>query len=479
LAISVSLLGAKPSSKAMEISLSAFASLSSAAEAKDSSEEKKSSSLSQEDSEDCGNLSDDSEEATPISRPLSPSQYVGSLMKSSGSREKLFALAATASPANLGSTPLPLSHLQPCPKHKDTTDSDIEKWMRGQEEWGRQRKSRIVNVEAGKSAGSPKPPAGSSSSSSSSSFSKQATARQVAAELIRLGDTSLSAPLLSASGTEDNLLLSQVNQKSSSSGAYASAEEHALSDERKRKELQELQGGAITERHREEWKAMNLKAAQDMKAKDPDNGPSEAKPPRSTRVTSLEEMPASFTASKSVMHMQYCVQNLEDFRQLVGKNQLSKFSDFWAPDNRNTMPMKPVFTPEKLVGGNEPLLAKFYDVGRTTVGGAADPLNPPYFRISRELMGRVIHTLRLEYISDDEHGRMSEEFKEHVKDVLAPLETTLAISATRLEAHHVASMEQHEKLVKDAHDFLTEASEQFKTTLTKQVRVIERHNDRH
>jgi hypothetical protein len=46
LAISVSLLGSKPGDKAMEISLSVFASLSSAAEAKDSSEEKKDSSLS-------------------------------------------------------------------------------------------------------------------------------------------------------------------------------------------------------------------------------------------------------------------------------------------------------------------------------------------------------------------------------------------------------------------------------------------------
>jgi hypothetical protein len=69
----------------------------------------------------------------------------------------------------------------------------------------------------------------------------------------------------------------------------------------------------------------------------------------------------------------------------------------------------------------------------------------------------VIHTLREEYISDDENARMSEEFKEHVKNVLAPLETTLANSATRLEEHHVASMGQHEKLVKDAHDHLAEA----------------------
>jgi hypothetical protein len=260
---------------------------------------------------------------------------------------------------------------------------------------------------------------------------------------------------------------------------HTSAEEHTLSNERKRKELQEIQGAAISGEHREEWKAMNLKAAQDKKAKIPDKEPPFAKPPRSIRVASLEEMPASFTAAKSVMDMQYCVGNLTGLRELAGKNNLSKFSDFWAPDHKDTTPMKPAFTPEKLVSGKEPLLAKFYDVGRTTVGDEMDPLNPPYFRISRELMGRVIHTLCLESISDDEHGRMSEEFKEHVKDVLAPLETTLANSATRLEEHYVASMEQHEKLVKDAHDFLEEASEQFKSALTKQVRVMETHNDRH
>jgi hypothetical protein len=118
------------------------------------------------------------------------------------------------------------------------------------------------------------------------------------------------------------------------------------------------------------------------------------------------------------------VQNLAEFRTLAGKNKLSKFSDFWAPDHQNTTPIKPAFTPEKLVTGRVPLLARFYDVGRTTAGGEADPLNPPYFRISQELMGRVIHTLRHEYISDDENARMSAEFKEHMKGVLAPLETT-------------------------------------------------------
>jgi hypothetical protein len=94
-------------------------------------------------------------------------------------------------------------------------------------------------------------------------------------------------------------------------------------------------------------------------------------------------------------------------------------------------------------------------------------------------MGRVIHTLRYEYISDDENSRMSTEFKEHVKVVLAPLETTVASTFTRLSEHHVSSLEQHnEKLIKDAHDHLSEASEKFKAVLDQQVHVMVKHNDR-
>ncbi len=64
--------------------------------------------------------------------------------------------------------------------------------------------------EVGKPTGSPKAPARASSSSSSISSSKQATARQVAAELIRRGEICLSAPFHSAPGSQDNLLPLQV-----------------------------------------------------------------------------------------------------------------------------------------------------------------------------------------------------------------------------------------------------------------------------
>jgi hypothetical protein len=48
-----------------------------------------------------------------MSRSISPSQFVGSLMKHSGSREKLFAQAATAPQENLRSTSLSLSPTLP------------------------------------------------------------------------------------------------------------------------------------------------------------------------------------------------------------------------------------------------------------------------------------------------------------------------------------------------------------------------------
>jgi hypothetical protein len=74
------------------------------------------------------------------------------------------------------------------------------------------------------------------------------------------------------------------------------------------------------------------------------------------------------------------------------------------------------------------LLADFYDPGLKDSNGEADPLNPPYFRVSRELMGMSIHTLRRKYISDDDDRKMSKEFEEYLKDVMAPLETAVEVS---------------------------------------------------
>jgi hypothetical protein len=197
---------------------------------------------------------------------------------------------------------------------------------------------------------------------------------------------------------------------------HASASEHTLSNIQKQKELQDMQDEKDAEGRKKESGVQSLQAAPKENA----TGPAKKTPPRAPRnlrVSSLDELSLSFTAEKEVMDVQYCVEHLLDLRSLVEKNdQLSKFSDFRAPDHKNTMPMKTAFTPEKLMFGKVDVLAKFYDPGLTMRDGEADPMNPPYFRISRELMGRVIHTLRREYISDDENTKMSKEFEEHMKE---------------------------------------------------------------
>jgi hypothetical protein len=58
------------------------------------------------------------------------------------------------------------------------------------------------------------------------------------------------------------------------------------------------------------------------------------------------------------------VRQRDAVRRLVGKHdQLSKFSDYWASDHKNTMPMKVVFTPEKMMHGKIEILSRFYDPG--------------------------------------------------------------------------------------------------------------------
>jgi hypothetical protein len=127
--------------------------------------------------------------------------------------------------------------------------------------------------------------------------------------------------------------------------------------------------------------------------------------------------------------MHYCVEILASFRNLAAKHPLSKFSDFWAPDYKNTMPLKAAFTPKCLITGKIDLLAAFYDPGLTTSNGEMDSLNPSHFGVSQELMGRIVHTLRRQYISDDDDKKMSEEFEESLKGVMGPMETAIESSA--------------------------------------------------
>jgi hypothetical protein len=90
---------------------------------------------------------------------------------------------------------------------------------------------------------------------------------------------------------------------------FASASDHMLSNERKQKELQDLQEGKVSEEWewKEEWRAKKLKAVLEERATMGGIGEVPVKVPRNSRVSSLEELPPSFTAEKDVLYMEYCV----------------------------------------------------------------------------------------------------------------------------------------------------------------------------
>jgi hypothetical protein len=73
--------------------------------------------------------------------------------------------------------------------------------------------------------------------------------------------------------------------------------------------------------------------------------------------------------STPVMDMFFCLDNLLAIRAEAGDFTLKDFSDYWAADNVKTAPNQPrTFEPTRLVRGNHPLWASFYNPGRTRLG---------------------------------------------------------------------------------------------------------------
>jgi hypothetical protein len=122
-------------------------------------------------------------------------------MNRSGSRERLQGNAANSQ--RVDSDSISPSLAPTLPLLQDQEDAKEEETGEGDALWveNAMRLDPSTTGEARKSTGSPKTPAGSSSSSSSAPGNRQATARDIAAELIRREKLSLFAPSHNTSGT--------------------------------------------------------------------------------------------------------------------------------------------------------------------------------------------------------------------------------------------------------------------------------------
>ncbi len=145
----------------------------------------------------------------------------------------------------------------------------------------------------------------------------------------------------------------------------------------------------------------------------------------SSEARSQREAPSSATPARTsaactpVMDMRFCINNLDAIRAEAGDFSLKDFSDYWAPDNGKTAPSAPnTFIPSRLVRGNNPLWASYYNSGETRLDAdgseEADPNHPPYFRVSLELLGRMLHTFKKSYVDSDERRKPDSHLSSHI-----------------------------------------------------------------
>jgi hypothetical protein len=176
---------------------------------------------------------------------------------------------------------------------------------------------------------------------------------------------------------------------------------------------------------------------------------------REAEVTSNGARTASTSSpitaeSTQVMDMRFCISNLNAIRAEAGDFTLKDFSDYWAPDNEKTAPNLPnTFVPNRIVRGNYPLWASFYDSGRTRLSddGAveSDPDHPPHFRVLRELLGRMLHTFKKGYVDEDEKRKTSILLSDHIRRGTARLTEKVSESAERLQRRKDNLQKQHDK----------------------------------
>ena len=117
--------------------------------------------------------------------------------------------------------------------------------------------------------------------------------------------------------------------------------------------------------------------------------------------------------SNAVADMHWCIDNLAAIKADVGDSRHSDWSDFWEVGYKKNKPWaKNTFVPKRLALGTNSVWAPFYHAGPNV----PDDRDPPHFRVSAELFGRMLHTLGREHISKDDNRKLSAELNKHLTD---------------------------------------------------------------
>jgi hypothetical protein len=207
--------------------------------------------------------------------------------------------------------------------------------------------------------------------------------------------------------------------------------------------------------------------------------PLQVEPEATTIAARTASMASDTTAAITpVMGMRFCIEHLEVIRNEAGNSPLSDFSDYWAPDHSKTTPNLPnTFVPLRMLKGSSPLWRPFYNSGQVTrdSGGAPepDPNHPPYFRVSAELLGRMLHTFKRQYVEDDLNRKTCDIFTSHITAKTELARARVSQAAQDIRDNRDSIIGEHNRMIEASHANLMEASKVFKETVDKHVAALQ------
>jgi hypothetical protein len=147
-------------------------------------------------------------------------------------------------------------------------------------------------------------------------------------------------------------------------------------------------------------------------------------------------------------------------------------------DNVKTAPNPPnTFEPNRIVRGNHPLWAPFYNPGRTRLGDdgtvKSDPNHPPHFRVSRELLGRMLHTFKKGYVDEDEQRKTSALLSDHIRRETERLTGNVSRAAEMLQRRKDDLQKQHDEAMAASHQHVLEVSRAYKEAIGKHTEALQ------
>jgi hypothetical protein len=98
--------------------------------------------------------------------------------------------------------------------------------------------------------------------------------------------------------------------------------------------------------------------------------------------------------------------------------------------------------------------------------------DPPYFCVSAEILGRLIHTFKEEYITKDKQRRITVELDLHVDEAIEEAKEVMSRELTAIQMRNLGHLDRHNYMMTETHARVQELSLEYGKALQEQLQVI-------